>query len=283
MSARSEVRILAAIAVLLSLPSAAVAQSDLARSIAAGAKRGAARFETIYRETGISGVSEAVEACYRSPRSRQGIGALAECAGLDIMGANVDGQAVASLGVPGYGFFSGPALEKRVAAGMKAAGLSKVERREFDRAIMAYLNGSAETSTASATPSAAAEVMSLRSLDGLPFDHNGSEMIVDAAKGVIVYAKPKASIVGTVEPGTVLFRGEPWSLDPRSSPIRGKAYVFRKGCAPAPYEVRGTYRGEGFVLTGIAPVRAKESCAVTGASTSSGNARLAFESTYMDE
>lgn len=272
------------LAALLALSSAAIAGPELTRAVAAGAERGVASFGSVYGDGGISGAAEAVAACYRSPKSQRRVEGLAECAALDIMAANVDDQAVRSMGVPRYPFFSRERLEKRVGAGMTAAGLRGDEREAFDRAIMAALNsGGPEQPSRPVSAGRAAEVVSLRSLDGLPYDHNGSEMIVDAAKGVIVYAKPKASIAGTVRPGTVLFRGEPWSLDPRTVPIRGTAFVFRKGCAPAPYAVRGTYRGDGFVLTGAAPVRAKGSCAVTGASAASGNARLAFESTYMDE
>lgn len=127
------------------------------------------------------------------------------------------------------------------------------------------------------------EIVSLDSLQGLPYDHNGSEMIVDAEKGLIVYARPKASIASAVKPGTVLFRGQPWSWDPTVSPVRGTAFVFKKGCAPAPYEVRGSYRGTEFALSGAAPVRSKTSCSITGTSNSSGNAELRFVSTYMDE
>ena len=66
---------------------------------------------------------------------------MAECATLDITAANIDGQAVASLGVPAYAFFSGPKLKRRVAAGMKAAGLTKGERAAFNLAIMAAQGG----------------------------------------------------------------------------------------------------------------------------------------------
>ncbi|WP_062205648.1 hypothetical protein [Aureimonas sp. AU12] len=269
------------IAAMLTLSPAAMAGPDLSRSVSAGAERGAAAFRGIYGESGISGAAEAVETCYGSLNRTATVEKLAECAALDITAANVDGQAVASLGGPAYPFFSGPQLERRVGTGMKVAGLTKAERAAFDRAIMAALGGGEEEPTPSS--STKAEVVSLNSLDGLPYDHNGSEMIVDAGKGVIVYAKPKASIAGTVKPGTVLYRGRPWSLDPRSVPIRGTAFVYKKGCAPAPYEVRGEYRGQGFSLSGAAPVRSKTSCAITGVTTSSGNARLAFESTYMDE
>lgn len=267
--------------IVLAVSSTAIAGPDLSRSVSTGAERGAASFRGIYEGGGIGAAAEAVEACYGSLKRTVTVEKLAECAALDITAANVDAQAVASLGVPGYTFFAGAKLEKRVGAGMKAAGLNKAERAEFDRAIMAALNGgSVEVTTPASTK---AEVVPLNSLAGLPFDHNGSEMVVDAAKGVIVYARPKASIAGTVKPGTVLYRGRPWSLDPRSVPIRGTAFVYKKGCAPAPYEVRGEYRGQAFNLSGAAPVRSKTSCDITGVSTSSGNASLEFESTYMDE
>ena len=118
-------------------------------------------------------------------------------------------------------------------------------------------------------------------LDGPPYDHNGSIVIIDAEKGLIVYDKPKRSIAGTVAPGTVLFRGKPWNSGDPDAVIRGTAYVFKKGCPAAGYEVRGLYHHDfqiaQLTFEGAAPVRSKASCDIVGHSSTSGNAKLRFD------
>lgn len=115
------------------------------------------------------------------------------------------------------------------------------------------------------------------------FDHNGSRMMMDHRNGTITYAKPKKSIAGSIKPGTVVFKGEPWDQYDTKRGIRGTAYVFKKGCEPAPYAVSGGLYGSWhtLVLKGAAPVRAKNGCAIEGYSMKSPNAVLKFES-YMD-
>lgn len=107
-------------------------------------------------------------------------------------------------------------------------------------------------------------------------EHNGSIVISYPDRGVIVYADPKASLKGTVKSGDVLFRGV---IDTKHRRIYGTAYVFKRGCAPAPYAVTGTAieSAEIFKLVGAAPVRDPKSCAVTGFSSKGGNAALQFD------
>ena len=126
------------------------------------------------------------------------------------------------------------------------------------------------------------EVIDIASLDGIPYDHNGSIVIVDGAKGIIAYERPKRSIAGTVKRGTVLFRGEPWTMDdPDGALIEGVAHTFKKGCDATEYEVRGRYHVmygmSQFTLEGAAPTRSKTSCQITGHSMVSGNAKLVFD------
>lgn len=125
------------------------------------------------------------------------------------------------------------------------------------------------------------EVIDIASLDGIPYEHNGSIVIVDGAKGIIAYERPKRTIAGTVKRGTVLFRGKPWTMDePDGALIEGVAHTFKKGCAATEYEVRGryhvTYGMSQFTLEGAAPTRSKTSCQITGHSMVSGNAKLVF-------
>lgn len=106
--------------------------------------------------------------------------------------------------------------------------------------------------------------------------HNGSVVTGYPERGVIVYEDPKPSLRGTVARGDVLFRGV---IDTKHKRVHGTAYVFRRGCAPAPYAVTGTdFQGDSsFKLVGAAPVRAPHSCDIVGFSKTSGNAVLEFD------
>lgn len=123
---------------------------------------------------------------------------------------------------------------------------------------------------------ATASTASAAGQDASLWSHNGSTVLVDETSGRIVYDEPKASIAGTVRPGTVLFEGR-FS----GTRISGTAYVFKKGCAPAPYPVSGMIadnpRGFGamIVLSGPAPRRDRASCAIIG--TTGAHSRLVFE------
>lgn len=126
------------------------------------------------------------------------------------------------------------------------------------------------------------EIIDPDTLDGIPYDHNGSIVIVDAAKGLIVYERPKKSIAGTIKRGTVLFHGKPWDQDKSDSVvITGVAHTFKKGCDATDYEVRGMYHvgyGMGqFTLEGASPMRSKKNCDITGHALNGGNARLTFD------
>jgi hypothetical protein len=108
------------------------------------------------------------------------------------------------------------------------------------------------------------------------FDHNGSSVWIFRRAGLIVYDQPKASIADVVPKGDILFRGEIGSRV-----ARGTAFVFKKGCEPAPYAAQGNGYGDAagapIVLRGAAPVRDRHGCAVIGASTGSANAKLVFK------
>ncbi len=110
------------------------------------------------------------------------------------------------------------------------------------------------------------------SLIGMHMGHNGSTMFFHQMNHVITYANPKASIAGTVRPDAVLFRG--WHVP--NEWIRGVAFTFKKGCAPAPYLVDG-YDNGGLTLTlsGKAPVR--DGCSVIGYKAGGVNSKLVFD------
>jgi len=112
--------------------------------------------------------------------------------------------------------------------------------------------------------------------DASTWTHNGSTMLISEKGGRIVYEEPKASIAGTIKKGTTLFEGR---FDGKR--IVGTAYVFKKGCEPAPYAVTGRMGdnpgnfGSRIVLTGAAPKRDPASCAIVG--TTGAHSRLVFE------
>ncbi|MBO0902091.1 hypothetical protein [Jiella sonneratiae] len=114
------------------------------------------------------------------------------------------------------------------------------------------------------------------------YEHNGSLVRLTERNGLVTisYQNPKSSLrkLG-VRNGTVLFTGRF-----KGRGLAGTAYVFRKGCQPAPYDVAGPATGGGSIyLSGAAPVRARGSCAVTGYSERSGNARLVFDAFQGDD
>lgn len=113
-------------------------------------------------------------------------------------------------------------------------------------------------------------------LDAQLWDHNGSSMrFVTPSSGQlsIIYEEPRAGISSTVRSGDVLFSGVRNGND-----VYGQAFVFKRGCLPAPYAVRGDVRiiNNRLVLTlrGAAPQR--RGCRVVGYSERSSNAELLF-------
>ena len=117
----------------------------------------------------------------------------------------------------------------------------------------------------SACPAAAAEMR---------FDHNGSQMVyvANSDRAVIRYQAPRAGLARHgIVPGTTLFEG----MASRDGRLRGVAYTFARGCAPAPYGVEGSL-GRTLVLTGAAPLRATN-CAIMGYRTDLAAARLVFQ------
>lgn len=103
------------------------------------------------------------------------------------------------------------------------------------------------------------------------FHHNGSIVeLTRHAEGSIEirYVEPRKEL--KVEPGMVLFRGTA-----RNGELKGEAFLFRPGCAPASYTVAGERKDGVLVLEGRAPQRAPGSCLVTPYSAKPS--RLTFE------
>lgn len=142
----------------------------------------------------------------------------------------------------------------------------------------------AGTPSRTGVPSQPVEIADTERLDGgMPYLHNGSVMWVYPEHGLIVYEKPRSGL--SIKPGTVLFKGRPWSSDNSDNTIiKGRAFTFRKGCEAAGYEVRGIYHHlygiAEFTLEGLAPVRRKAACDIVGHDMNSENAKLRFEAAW---
>lgn len=72
--------------------------------------------------------------------------------------------------------------------------------------------------------------------------------------------------------GDVLFRGTKSSR----GVVKGTAYVFKRGCPPAGYEVTGRQTNDRVVLRGAAPVHAAGSCDVVRHDPNAASATLVF-------
>lgn len=116
---------------------------------------------------------------------------------------------------------------------------------------------------------------------GMAYDHNGSVVQVNEKSGEIRYETPKKAIAGTVRPGTLLFKGtfrELAKLGQSSrGTVEGTAYVFKKGCEPAPYAVSGTYDAWSITLKGAAPKWNPNSCATEESAKASQHGVLKFQ------
>lgn len=105
------------------------------------------------------------------------------------------------------------------------------------------------------------------------FQHGGKEVWLAVYRNGAIdiqYDDPK---VGANLRGESVFRGRI-----EAGKVVGTAYIFKKDCPPAPYDVRGDFNagGDKLTLAGPAPVREASSCQVSGYSPASKNATLKF-------
>lgn len=113
---------------------------------------------------------------------------------------------------------------------------------------------------------------------GRPWTHNGSEVMIDPATGIVAYSQPKPSLRPVAKVGTVLFRGTLWP----ENVVQGTAYAFKEGCPPAPYPVRGRYSEHAYRLTLRGPGPVRKGCEVVGYSDHSPHAVLNFSYALND-
>lgn len=111
------------------------------------------------------------------------------------------------------------------------------------------------------------------------WDHNGSRMRIEqhGRDVTISYEEPRSGIrKHGVQSGDTLFFGQ---VRP-SGRLSGEAFVFRKGCEPASYSVRGRWDPDSgqhnLTLRGAAPVRERGGCEVIDYSSRKGSSTLRF-------
>jgi hypothetical protein len=113
-------------------------------------------------------------------------------------------------------------------------------------------------------------------------DHNKSQMLVSEWKDgtiEITYDAPRSGLPVARE--TLLFRGRR-----DGARYSGTAYIFKSGCAPAPFAVQGMedVRREAIVLTGALPHRIPGSCDVMASVPSDRLSTLVFDTrSYSDQ
>jgi hypothetical protein len=106
------------------------------------------------------------------------------------------------------------------------------------------------------------------------YEHNGSVIhwFVVNDEVTATYDQPKPSLLRSgIHDGSVLFKGFE-----EGRRVTGTAFVFRRGCSPAPYNVVGYFEGDRIVLSGPAPVRSEGGCDVIRYSLDSQNSKLVF-------
>lgn len=104
--------------------------------------------------------------------------------------------------------------------------------------------------------------------------HNGSEIEMRTTRSGDVtmrYATVRAGLAA--HEGSVLFSG----TVSRRGKMRGTAYVFKRGCPAAGYDVLGEREDRRIVLRGASPVHASHSCKVVDYDDAARSATLEFE------
>ena len=112
------------------------------------------------------------------------------------------------------------------------------------------------------------------------YEHNGSVIYWNVVGEHIkaTYWKPRRDLaIAGIMPGMVVFDG-----DYERGRIFGKAFTFKHGCTPAPFDVIGDEVDGVVTLRGPAPVRGTSGCLVEGYSATSPNAVLIFRYSATD-
>lgn len=91
-------------------------------------------FQSAYLETGISGVSEAVDSCYQAAGNATDV---ARCAQLDLLGKRNDEAFAAQFNMPTYKYFRAKNVDRRFKAAVKRLGLERSVSTRIKNALIA--------------------------------------------------------------------------------------------------------------------------------------------------
>jgi len=109
------------------------------------------------------------------------------------------------------------------------------------------------------------------------WDHNGSQMLLQSqgSQRTITYLIPRPGL--KIQPGEILFLGRR-----RGNLYEGTAFLFRSGCQPASFAVRGALGSETqIIVSGATPQRSTNGsrCEIVNFSSDPHSSRLVF--TYL--
>lgn len=126
--------VIAALFAFSSLASAASA-TDISDAALAGRSTGYDTYEATYRETGMSGLSDAVDACYKKEKTAPSLQGVAECASIDFRARDEDAAFSQQHGTPKSFYFLKGQPMRRLNAALKPLNLDKARTKEFVAAV----------------------------------------------------------------------------------------------------------------------------------------------------
>lgn len=115
----------------------------------------------------------------------------------------------------------------------------------------------------------------LAAVPGSVWEHNGSlvKYVMSGDERYFFYTQPRAGLKSVVTPGTLLFFGRRTG----ESAFSGKAYTFKRGCEPVPYDVSGTAISSTQIeLYGRAAVYESNGCRIAEYRSDVPDSRLVF-------
>lgn len=121
--------------VAASASTASASDAGTRQAVADGVSKGLGQFVSVYRETGMAGVEEAVTACYQQQKGKPTVGGIAECAAMDKRAGDEDAVFSSQYGTPKVQFFVGSKPAKRMKAAIKGLKLEDGDRKVLLDAI----------------------------------------------------------------------------------------------------------------------------------------------------
>lgn len=118
-----------------SVSTASATDAGTRQAVADGVSKGLDQFVSVYRETGMAGVEEAVTACYKQQKINPTVAGVAECAAMDKRAGDEDAVFSSQYGTPKVQFFVGSKPAKRMKSALKGLNLDNRDREVLLNAI----------------------------------------------------------------------------------------------------------------------------------------------------